>query len=165
MRKRLTFESCPFLLKLHGIAQWAVLIHCIPLSCIVEVSQIILCQHCTKMTCVDFRNRKSNLNSIEDKKFSTTTLLWRVEIGIWLKHHRQISIFLVVFESHISNSTLHRRVFMINTTTYFHWLKNLWNLSQILTYFDKSVRIWNLSGEFGWRVVLWANEWHYQRTK
>ena len=35
----------------------------------------------------------------------------------------------------------------LNTTTSFHWSKNLWNLSQILTYFDKSVRIGNLSGK------------------
>ena len=64
---------------------------------------------------------------------------------------------------------------MINTTTSFHQLKNMWNLSQILTDFEKSdnlkfepnshrfVKICEnlaqipqiLSGDFGWRVLLW----------
>ena len=63
------------------------------------------------------------------------------ESGIWnlaqtpqknLKFHEakesEISYFSVVFESQIPLS--------------FHQLKNMWNLSQILTDFDKSVRIW-----------------------
>ena len=40
---------------------------------------------------------------------------------------------------------------MINTTTSFHQLKNMWNLSQIPQI---------LSGDFGWRVVL--NIKHFQ---
>ena len=45
--------------------------------------------------------------------------------------------------------TLRRRMFMINTTTYFHQLKNRWNLTQIPQI---------LSGDFGWRVVLGLKE-------
>ena len=59
--------------------------------------------------------------------------------------------FSVVFESQIPNSTFRRRMFMINTTTSFHQLKNMWNLSQIPQI---------LSGDFGWRVVL--NIKHFQ---
>ena len=33
-------------------------------------------------------------------------------------------------------------MFMINTMTSFHQLKNMWNLIQIPIDFDKSVRIW-----------------------
>ena len=36
--------------------------------------------------------------------------------------------------SKMPNSTLRRRMFFINTTTFFHQLKNMWNLSQILRF-------------------------------
>ena len=51
----------------------------------------------------------------------------------------KFQIFLWRF-SQIPNFTLRRRMLMINTTTSFHQLKNMWNLAQILTDFDKSVR-------------------------
>ena len=50
---------------------------------------------------------------------------------------REISNFSVVFEP-IPNSTLCRRIFLLNTTTSFHQLKNMWNLSRIFTDFEKS---------------------------
>ena len=48
----------------------------------------------------------------------------------------EISNFSVVFESQIPNSTLRRRMFIINTTTSVEFDQNLWCLSQILTDFQ-----------------------------
>ena len=100
------------------------------------------------------------------------------ESGIWnlaFKHHRKIWNFtrlrLVKFQiflwclSQIPNSTLRRRMFIINTTTSVEFDQNLWCFSQILTDFQN---LWEfgsnttdigqipqiLSGDFGWRVVL-----------
>ena len=67
--------------------------------------------------------------------------------------------FSVVFESQIPNSTLRRRIFMINTTTSFHQLKYMWNLSQILTDFDKSLKIW-LKFHRYWGMIS-GGEWCY----
>ena len=50
--------------------------------------------------------------------------------------------FSVVFESQIPNSTLRRRMFMINTTTYFHQCVIWAKFSQILSVY------------FGWRVFF-----------
>ena len=58
---------------------------------------------------------------------SKNILLRRVEFGN----------FSVVFESQIPNSTLRRRMFIINTTTSVDFDQHLWCLSQIFTVFLK----------------------------
>ena len=49
-------------------------------------------------------------------------------------------------------------MFIINTTTSVEFDQNLWCLSQILTDFGQIPQI--LSGDFGWRVVLWQKAKH-----
>ena len=79
--------------------------------------------------CHEFRFSIKILISVSNENPST-------ESGTWLKYHRQIK----------------------NFTTSFHWLKKLWNFSQILTNFDKSVSIW-----LKFWVVIVGGEWCYHK--
>ena len=88
-------------------------------------------------------------------------MVWNEKFGVQWKILAKTSFcgewnFSVVFESQIPNSTLRRRMFMINTTTSFHQLKNMWNLGQILTDFDKSVNFeWWFRVESGVKWKIW----------
>ena len=65
--------------------------------------------------------------------------------------------------SQIPNSTLRRRMFIINTTTSVEFDQHLWCLSQILTNFEKSVRIWLKHQRF-WSNFTAFEWWKYKNS-